>query len=121
MKKLVFILLFPLFAFQCSENESRSLSDELPLKKQEILDYIGNFDCSASCNYIALGAKPCGGPREYLPFPDSVDLAFLQQMVTAYNEMDHQNNINTNAVSDCEVVLPPTSVNCVDGNCVILE
>jgi len=56
-----------------------------------------------------------------LLFPSSVNLTQLQQMVTEYNEMDHQYNIQTNAISDCAVELPPNSVECVNGDCVVIN
>jgi hypothetical protein len=120
MKKLLLLIVFPLFAFQCSDETNASLNDELVAKKQEIVDYINSFDCSDSCNYIAFGSKPCGGPREFLLFSSNINLDQLQQMVTEYNELDYQNNINTNAVSDCAVVLPPNTVDCVNGDCVVI-
>lgn len=121
MKKLLFLTVFPLFAFQCSENNDANLSDELAEKKQEIVDYINSFDCSGSCNYIAFGSKPCGGPREYLLFSSNINLEQLQQMVTEYNQMDRQNNIQTNAVSDCAMELPPSSVDCINGDCMVIN
>ncbi len=123
-----FVLLVAFLSFQCSGSDDNSvLNDEvitqpiLDAKKAEITNYINSFDCSGSCNYIAFGSKPCGGPKEYLLFPSSVNLTQLQQMVTEFNEMDHQYNIQTNAVSDCAVELPPTSVECVNGDCVVIN
>ena len=121
MKKILLLAVFPLFAFQCSENNDANLSDELTEKKQEIVDYINSFDCTESCSYIAFGSKPCGGPREYLLFSNNVNLGQLQQMVAEYNEMDHQNNIQTNAISDCAVELPPNAVDCLNGDCVVIN
>ena len=37
MKKILLLAVFPLFAFQCSENNDANLSDELTEKKQEII------------------------------------------------------------------------------------
>jgi len=92
-------------------------------KKQQILDYISDFSCTnaSGCNYIALGVKPCGGPREYLVFPNSVNQSILQNLVTDYNEMDHQHNLQTGAVSDCMLVTPPNNIDCVNGVCTIID
>jgi hypothetical protein len=73
------------------------------------------------CNYIAFGSKPCGGPLSYLVFSNSVNLNKLQEMVKNYNEMNKQYNIQTNAISDCMVVLPPTEIKCVNGVCTIIN
>jgi hypothetical protein len=113
-------------SFQCTDtNDSFGdiTSTQLETKKQEIQNYINSFSCSESvgCGFIAFGSKPCGGPRSYLLFSNSVDLTKLQAMVKTYNEMDELYNIQTNAVSDCMYALPPTEVKCVNGVCTIIK
>ena len=113
-------------SFQCTDsNDSSNLitSAQLETKKQEIQTYINSFSCSESvgCNYIAFGSKPCGGPRTYLVFSNSVNLTHLKDLVTKYNEMDNLYNIQTNAVSDCMYLSPPQEVKCVNGVCTILN
>lgn len=126
MRKMVTFLMISI-AFlltQCSssDNSSETITQEmLNAKKAEVLALINNSSCSGSCNYIAFGSKPCGGPREYLLFSSSIDQTQLIDLVIEYNEMDRQYNIQTGAISDCMVVQPPTSVGCVNGNCVILN
>ncbi|MEM0542200.1 hypothetical protein WFZ85_06205 [Flavobacterium sp. j3] len=123
MKKIVF-LLYVLVLISCTNNDSSSdeiTQEQLVQKKQEILNYINSFECTGSCNYIAFGSKPCGGPREYLVFPSTVDFFVINDLVTEYNEMDNLFNIQTGAVSDCMLVTPPTNLDCVNGDCVILN
>lgn len=113
-------------SFQCSDSEDSSgdiTSAQLGTKKQEIQNYINGFSCSESvgCGFIAFGSKPCGGPRTYLLFSNSVNLTKLQEMVKTYNEMDERFNIQTGAVSDCMFVSPPTEVKCVNGICTIIK
>ena len=113
-------------SFQCSDSEDSSgdiTTAQLETKKQEIQNYINGFSCSESvgCGFIAFGSKPCGGPRTYLLFSNSVNLTKLQEMVKIYNEMDELYNIQTGAVSDCMFVLPPTEVKCVNGICTIIK
>ena len=125
MKYLIRIaLLFVLLpSFQCDEEDNRTTPEILAEKKQEILNYIQSFSCAnaTGCLSIAFGAKPCGGPREYLVYPNTVDQTTLEIMVNEYYEMDHQYNIETGAVSDCMVVSPPNNVNCVNGVCTIID
>lgn len=94
----------------------------LNLKKQEIVTYVAGFSCNASvgCQYLAFGEKACGGPKEYLVFPTSVDLPFLTTKVSEYNALEKQFNIDNNIVSDCMFVGPPTNIGCVDGKCLII-
>lgn len=125
MKYLIRIaLLFVLLpSFQCDEDDNRTTPEILAEKKQEILNYIQSFSCAnaTECLSIAFGAKPCGGPREFLVYPNTVDQTTLEIMVNEYYEMDHQYNIETGAVSDCMVVSPPNNVNCVNGVCTIID
>jgi hypothetical protein len=122
----ILVLALMLQSFQCSDSEDSSgdiTAVQLETKKQEIQNYINGFSCSESlgCGFIAFGSKPCGGPRTYLLFSNSVNLVKLQEMVKTYNEMDELYNIQTGAVSDCMFVLPPTEVKCVNGMCTIIK
>ena len=123
--KLIVLSLF-LQSFQCSESNEVAngiTSLQLETKKQEINNYINSFSCSESdgCSYIAFGTKPCGGPWSYLLFSDAVDIVKLQEMVKNYNEINEQYNLQTNAVSDCMYVMPPTEVKCVNGVCTVIN
>lgn len=122
----ILILSILLQSFQCTDSNESSeniTSAQLETKKQEIQNYINSFSCSESvgCGFIAFGTKPCGGPWSYLVFSNSVNLTKLQEMVKDYNEMNRLYNIQTNAMSDCMVVAPPTEVKCVDGVCTIIK
>jgi len=125
MKYLIRIaLLFVLLpSFQCDEEDNRTTPEILAEKKQEILHYIQSFSCvnATECLSIAFGAKPCGGPREYLVYPNTVDQTTLETLVSEYYEMDHQYNIEIGAISDCMVVNPPNTINCVNGVCTIIN
>lgn len=123
MKKIVYLIAV-LLLMSCASNDNSSneiTEEQLTQKKQEVMNYINSFDCSGSCNYIAFGSKPCGGPREYLVFSSEVDFLVLEELVSEFNEMDNLHNIQTNAFSDCMVVMPPTNIDCVNGDCVILK
>jgi hypothetical protein len=127
MKVLIKILLFSfiLLSINCTskQDDSSITLEQLEAKKTVIENYINTFSCSESlgCNYIAFGSKPCGGPRKYLVFSNTINLPQLQTMVTEYNEMDHLRNVQTNAISDCSVPLPPNDIACVNGVCTIIN
>lgn len=125
---LISVVIATLFLnFQCTksdgDNNNLIIPQQLEIKKQEILSYVATFTCTdiGGCNFLAFGSKACGGPKEYLVFPNSVDLPFLTAKVTEYNELEKQYNIQTNAVSDCMFVSPPSNVGCVDGKCRIID
>lgn len=128
MKYIIRILLFSMLlqSFQCDEDRTANTTitpQMLTAKKQDILNYIATFSCTeaSSCNSIAFGAKPCGGPKEYLVYPNSVNQSTLEAMVNEYNEMENKFNIETDAVSDCMHVLPPNTIDCVNGVCTIIN
>ena len=120
------ILIFSLVIGQCSGSdnvsESEVIFDELSQKEKEINDFINAAKCSPDgCGFMAFGSKPCGGPWKYIVFPNSIDKDKLTKMVNSYNELQHQYNLETNAVSDCMAVMPPTEVVCVNGVCTIVN
>lgn len=128
MKKIIFFILFSflLQSWQCSRDNISSrtkiiTSDELKTKKQAIINYISSFNCTSSCNYIALGSKPCGGPWEYIAYPSNINETILTEMVKEYNQMENNYNIQNGLISDCAMVMPPNEVNCVNGICKIIN
>ena len=61
------------------------------------------------CRAIALGVKPCGGPREYLIYSIEVtEPRTLHDLVEEYNRCDHDRNQRLGLMSDCEYVAEPT-------------
>jgi hypothetical protein len=123
----IIALALVLQSFQCSKSDKKNsnevTAEQLKTKKQEIVDYINSVSCSETegCNSIAFGTKPCGGPREYLLFPNNVNLSQLEKLVHFYNDLDSKYNIQTNAVSDCSLALPPTDVSCINGVCKVIK
>lgn len=125
MKTKILLLLcsFLFLSMQCDDNNPDISQNTLEQKNKEINNYVNSFSCSetAGCGFLAFGSKPCGGPRTYLLFSNSVDLIKLKEMVATYNQMDQENNIKIGAVSDCMFVSPPTEVKCVNGVCTIVK
>lgn len=112
-------------SFQCEENTQTPAEDaqtELQALKLEIQNYINSIPCDAAsgCNFLAFGSKPCGGPWEYLVFSNNVDLEWLTQKVTTYNELEHQFNLENNVISDCMMAMPPENLGCLNNQCTVL-
>ena len=129
MKHLIKLLAIFLLlqSFQCEKDEENRNQNnkqvQLAQEKQIILDYIATFPCDTSvgCDFLAFGSKPCGGPWEYLVFSNAVDLTYLTNKINNYNELEHQYNIETGAISDCMAVSLPEEVGCVNGVCAIIQ
>lgn len=109
--------------FGCTSTTELGKEDdlaELYNLKEEIELLVDSGVCSenSGCNYIAFGSKACGGPKTYLVFSTSINVELLQQKVATYNALENSFNKKWGIISDCSVVLPPTSVKCINGKCV---
>ncbi|MFQ5747187.1 MAG: hypothetical protein ACE5HF_08220 [Gemmatimonadota bacterium] len=81
---------------------------------------IGDAGASApsACRVIALGAKPCGGPRAYLPYSiEATDSARLAALARTYDSLDARRNAEQGLLSDCGLVVAP-EVGLAGGRCV---
>ncbi|WP_457609531.1 hypothetical protein [Lutibacter sp.] len=112
-----------LATISCSTNSEISLEEEERLElnnlKEEIELLVSEGTCTenTTCNFIAFGSKPCGGPWSYLVFDTSINVGLLKEKVAAYNKKEAAFNIKWNIISDCSIVLPPTELACVNGKC----
>ncbi|VAW20265.1 hypothetical protein MNBD_BACTEROID04-1484 [hydrothermal vent metagenome] len=112
-----------LVTISCSTNSEISLEEEERLElnnlKEEIELLVSQGTCTenTTCNFIAFGSKPCGGPWSYLVFDTSINVGLLKEKVAAYNKKEAAFNIKWNIISDCSIVLPPTELACVNGKC----
>lgn len=106
-------------ACQDESSEGEDIA-RLAAKKQEILRLVQDAVCKepADCATIGFGAKPCGGPWEYLVYSkSSVDEEVLKELVARYNEFNDVLNRRYGWSSTCDVAIRP-EVSCVDGRCV---
>ena len=70
------------------------------------------------CRYASLGAKPCGGPWEYVIYSaSSTDSTALAERLTAYNTFEAEMNERYEYASDCSVPNVPVLAY-RDGRCV---
>lgn len=102
---------------QDAEEADRRRLDRM---RAEIVQSIEDLTCSdaTDCAAIAFGAKPCGGPWEYLLYSRiGVDEAELQRAVEAYNQLNHELNARWGWVSDCALA-PQPRPDCVEQTCV---
>jgi len=88
--------------------------------RNHIQGLVGSADCSESahCRNIAFGAKPCGGPWEYLIYSvTAADADELDDLVSEYNAFEGKLNKRYGWISDCSTPGLPQPV-CRDGRCV---
>jgi hypothetical protein len=102
------------------ERSDTLASDHL---RESIARQIGTAACSspAVCRTLPLGAKPCGGPRQYLVYSLSVtDSARLAVDAARYNQAEALKNRDEGLVSDCSMLIAPR-VSCVSRKCAAVE
>lgn len=121
MKLLIvfFSILLSVSGCESDENSQQIDRKELDRQLEEIKDLIARESCSGenSCDYIAVGSKACGGPKNYLLFSSSIDRQKLEELVETYNKAEAGYNEKYGIVSDCMFVTPPERVECVNGKC----
>lgn len=61
---------------------------------------------------VAYGSKPCGGPRGYLAYHESVDSNLLFGLIEDHAEAEAAYNQKYNVTSDCETPPIPSGVTC---------
>jgi hypothetical protein len=98
-----------------------SLSDSsLAAARLAIQSLVAEPACSAvtECRALPFGAKPCGGPRQYLIFSTTVtDSVRLASVLARYHELDARQNEELGMISDCAVVSRPPLA-CASDRCV---
>jgi hypothetical protein len=101
------------------EEEAGSPPDEaartatLQEVRAEIDQAIGEARASATseCALVALGERPCGGPRTYLAYSlVETDSAHLATLAALYARIDRERNTELGLVSTCEFLAAPEVV-----------
>ncbi|WP_233079417.1 hypothetical protein [Rheinheimera soli] len=80
-----------------------------------------NKECEQDnqCKVIGVGARPCGGPDQYLIYStQQTDEKMLSYTNERYQKLKKQQNEKLGLMSTCQMLLPPVSA-CVEKTCVI--
>jgi len=87
----------------------------------QIINLIGEPRCNnlVHCRVLPLGARPCGGPSEYLAFSSmTANRETLESQAYEYTFLEEEANRSKSAVGSCEV-LPQPRVDCISGRCTL--
>lgn len=105
----------PTFNFEEMEAEYTILQEErLAIEALAIAEVCVD---ESSCDYVAFGSKPCGGPWTYLAYNSNIDVDAFLQRVEIYNNNEESFNLKWGIASDCSTPAPPNNVECIDGVC----
>ena len=123
MKKLTFIIYTICLAFfSCSNDDSVDRERDyqnLGKMYREILSLskVNSELCKDSdeWDFTAIGSKACGGSAGYIAYSKKIDKTEFLAKVKTYTDAEAAFNTKWNVVSTCDVVAPPTSIECVDG------
>lgn len=94
-------------------------ADQLAAAQSDILAQIGDASCASEedCRTVAFGAKPCGGPWEYLAYCVSgLDEPALLDAIDDYNQLEQAYNLQEDLASTCAAIGDPGPAY-VDGVC----
>lgn len=86
----------------------------------EITKLVGEAHCNnlVNCRVLGLGAKPCGGPEEYIAFSVwSTSGDDVRSKAMEYNFLREEIADRADKAAACEV-LPEPRAACVNGRCV---
>ncbi len=118
------VYLLPLIlvlTYSCGDdfNENDDLA-RLAALKTELDLLVGEASCSElnECRALPFGAKPCGGPWEYLIYSSiNSDTLKIQEKVDEYNEWNEVINERYGYTSECSEAEAPQLL-CLKGKCV---
>lgn len=98
------------------EDSQKYEQAQLDRLKASIESEVSGEKCSdiSEWAFTPMGAKPCGGPQQYIAYPKKIETAFLQR-VNDYTEKVRAFNEKYNIMSDCVAITPPTSIKCIHG------
>ena len=112
------VYLLPLIlvlTYSCGDDLAR-----LAALKTELDLLVGEASCSelSECRALPFGAKPCGGPWEYLIYSSiNSDTLKIKEKVDEYNEWNEVINERYSYTSECSEAEAPQLL-CLNGKCV---
>ena len=88
----------------------------------EITEAIGDARCRnlVNCRVVGLGARPCGGPEEYVAYSIwDTDREHIDNLVFEYNLLSEDLMLESDMAGAC-VVIPKPGVDCIHDRCVTI-
>jgi hypothetical protein len=118
---LKFLILGFVIFVSCEKQSIDAIPDDQKLAqlRAEIEAFAKNKACSNgdNCKVLGIGAKPCGGPSEYIIYSlTNTDEKQLISKVNEYTNFQKEYNVKNQLVSDC-LLIPIPTVDCVNGIC----
>ncbi|WP_223560166.1 hypothetical protein [Chryseobacterium lathyri] len=98
------------------EDSQKYEQAQLDKLKASIQSEVSKEKCTAASEwtFAPMGAKACGGPQQYIAYPKKIETIILPR-IEEYTQKVKAFNEKYNITSDCMMVMPPTSVKCING------
>lgn len=113
------ILVFSFAGCEEKDFSSSKEKDELEMSnlRREIDKMSNQVGCENSVDwkFVAIGSKACGGATGYVAYSNRINEALFLEKVAMFNQKQKAFNVKWNLVSDCMALLPPKSIECVNG------
>lgn len=109
-----------------TEKAAQLASDDTAQKMQEARKAINALNASVVCTNAAewrtapIGAKPCGGPAQYIAYPIKCEEEVLPK-IREYTRLNVEYNREKGLLSDCSVIPEPAGVRCENGKAVLVK
>lgn len=98
------------------ENSQKYEQAQLDKLKASIESEIAKEKCTdpTEWTFAPMGAKACGGPQLYIAYPKKLETSILPK-INDYTEKVKAFNQKYGIMSDCMLIIAPTSIKCVNG------
>lgn len=123
MKNIKFLFIaFSIFFLSCNnDNDSSQETENQNLTKMysEIISasMVNTTPCTnpAEWSFTAIGSKSCGGPTGFIAYSLKINVQEFLKKVENYTKAEDAYNKTWGIISTCDMILPPTRVDCVNG------
>ncbi|MGO4816848.1 hypothetical protein [Flavobacterium sp. W22_SRS_FP1] len=114
------LLITSIFFISCTadENAQEHDADALTNSYNELLlSQVKSTTCTDAqeWGFIAIGSKACGGPAGYIAYSLKINVPEFLIKVENYTKAQKAYNKKWNIISTCDMVMPPSRVECVEG------
>jgi hypothetical protein len=123
MKNIKFLFIaFSIFFSSCNNDDDSSQEVEnqnLTKMYTEIISasMVNSTPCTnpAEWSFTAIGSKSCGGSAGFIAYSLKINVTEFLKKVEDYTKAQDAYNKKWGIISTCDIILPPTRVDCVNG------
>lgn len=120
LKGLLLIVLFCTIS-GCEEKDFTSTlaedKEEVAALRNEIDKISNQVSCENAGDWkiAPIGSKACGGAGAFIPYSTKIDVNDFLKKVAMFTDKQKAFNVKWGSISDCSLITPPKSVECVGG------